>query len=241
MHRFFLSVQSIHNDSVVIDGETAHRMREVLRLKVRDRVMILDNTGMEYHVELKTIQRHEITGKVVDKGICENESMLGITLYQSLLKSDKFELVLQKCTEMGVTEFIPIICERCVADRPSESRFHRWQKIVVEAAEQSKRGKIPELGSVLDFKQACENTSGFSLIPWELEKTKGIKTALTGMGSAEHINIFIGPEGGFTPTEIEIALSKGITPVTLGKRILRAETAGLVVVTAVFYEYGEMN
>ncbi|MBT4512894.1 MAG: 16S rRNA (uracil(1498)-N(3))-methyltransferase [Chloroflexi bacterium] len=241
MHRFFVLPLCISNNKVEIVGKQVHQIREVLRLKNGDQIIVLDNTGWEYKVRLAAITRQKVVGEVISQAHCQNEPSLEVTVFQALLKGSKTDLVLQKCTEIGVARFVPIACERCVAAKPSASRIERWENIVLEAAEQSGRGNIPELGSVLDFKQACENTNGFSLIPWELEKNQGIKAVLSCIGSAKHINIFIGPEGGFTPAEVEFAHIKGITPVSLGKRIMRAETAGLVAATAVFYECGEMD
>jgi len=238
MHRFFIPPERIDKGNVSITGGQAHQMREVLRLKSGDRVVVLDNSGMEYQVELRDITRERVYGKVIEQGLCQNEPEIKITLYQTLLKHDKFELVLQKCTEVGVSRFVPIICERCVVDVPSQSRFDRWRKILTEAAEQSKRGKTPDLDQAIDLKQACEEVDGLSLMPWEQEAGDGIKSTIKKFVDEKHVNIFIGPEGGFTPDEVEFARGKGIIPITLGKRILRAETAGVVTTSILMYEFG---
>lgn len=241
MHHFFIPPEWIDKDSISISGEQVHQIREVLRLKSGDGIVVLDNTGMEYQVELRDITREKVVGKVIEQGLCPNEPEIKITLYQALLKGDKFEWVLQKCTEVGVTRFVPIVCERCVASIPSESRFERWKKIIVEAAEQSKRGIIPDLGSIINMKQVCEEVDGLSIMPWEQENSVGIKAQLNNIGTVQHVNIFIGPEGGFGTDEVEYARGGGIVPVSLGKRIFRAETAGLVTTTILMYEAGEIN
>lgn len=241
MHRFFVGPKSISGDTVIIAGEAAHRIREVLRQKVSDVVTVLDNTGMEYRVQLEGIERDKITGRVTDKSLCGNEPDLEITIYQSLLKADRFELVLQKCTEIGVTRFVPVVCYRCIVDKPSNSRFSRWQKIVMEAAEQSKRGTIPEISEPMDFRGACETVGGYSLMPWEQEAQTGIQEALENIGDVKQIGVFIGPEGGFTFDEVGLAKSNGVIPVTLGKRILRAETAGLVTSAIILFALDELK
>jgi 16S rRNA (uracil1498-N3)-methyltransferase len=167
-----------------------------------------------------------------------------ITLYQALLKGSNFEFVLQKCTEIGVAVFVPVICERCVAGEPDGKRLSRWRNIIIKAAEQSRRGKLPVLHNPVSFTRACRSASGISLLPWEGEKTRSIGDALQGYHQTEKIpkfSIFIGPEGGFSSHEVDIAQSCGIEPVSLGPRILRAETAGLVTAAVTLYEFGEMN
>lgn len=238
MHRFFIPPERIENGNTFISGGQAHQIKEVLRLKSGDQVVALDNTGIEYKVELVEISKNRVKGKVIGQSLCPNEPVIQITLYQTLLKSDKFEWVLQKCTEVGVSRFVPITCERCVVDTPSESRFERWRKILYEAAEQSRRGKISDLDPVIDFKCACEQVDGLSIVPWEQETVDGITAA---MSNEKRVNIFIGPEGGFTVDEIEIARNAGIIPITLGKRILRAETAGIVTATIIMHKSGELG
>ncbi len=164
-----------------------------------------------------------------------------ITLYQSLLKGGKLDIVLQKCTEIGVIKFVPVVCHRAINRDPGGFRQERWTKIVREAAEQSGRGRVPVIEPVIDFQQACARTDGNAFLPWEEELGLGIRTALQKAGKIDQVSIFVGPEGGFTGDEVELARSYGIIPVTLGKRILRAETAGMVVASVICYEYGEME
>jgi 16S rRNA (uracil1498-N3)-methyltransferase len=241
MHRFFVPPEWIDHERVVITGSQAYQIKEVLRLKVGDRITLLDNTGLEYKVSLLDIKTASVTGEVIERSRCQNDPGLEIVLHQAMLKGNKFDLALQKCTEIGVAGFVPILCERCVAGAPSLARISRWHRIILEAAEQCKGGKAPTLYPTLEFQSACERVSGFSLLPWEEEKSTGIKAAINGARGARRVNIFIGPEGGFTKGEAEFARSKGITPVTLGKRILRAETAGLVATVAILYERDELG
>lgn len=262
MHRFFVPPEWIEGDSLTISGKQAHQIRNVLRLKPGDRIVVLDGDGIEYEAEILDITLGQTRGKIVGRQTCKNEPKLEITLYQALLKGSKIEMVLQKCTEVGVSEFVLFESERCVSGRPEPSRLDRWKKIVVEAAEQSRRGKVPGLCGGIDFAEACKKVTGLAIMPWEKETARGLKEVLQSIKSPSiphlikgdvggfpervsqpyiaKMSIFIGPEGGFSEAEVEFAENKGIIPVSLGKRILRAETAGLVVAAAALYEFGEM-
>lgn len=244
MHRFFLPESSFIQDAVVITGRLTHQLRNVLRLRVGDRIIGLDNRGWQYEVELTEMGRDKVKGTIVRKAIASGEPRIKVTLYQALLKVSSFELVLQKCTEIGVTSFVPMVCERCVAGRPGNSKLGRWQDIIREAAEQSGRGRLPYLHDTMRFVEACKSARGLSLLPWEGEKLKDIGGVLGNhprSGINGEVSIFIGPEGGFSAGEVEHAQSCGIVPVSLGHRILRAETAGLVAATIILYELGELG
>lgn len=241
MHRFFIPAEWIDQDGVVIQGNQVHQIRDVLRLGQGERIIVLDNSGWEYEVELKEVKRGWVKGVVVGRRLIE-EPRIKVTIYQALLKGDKFEVVLQKGVELGVMGFVPMLCERCVVGHFKDvtRKSGRWQRIIAEAAEQSGRGRLPSLMPVLLFPQACESAEGLSLLAWEGEEAMGLRPAVAGK-SPLAVNIFIGPEGGFSPAEVELARSCGLVPITLGRRVLRAETAGLVAATAVFYEFGELD
>jgi 16S rRNA (uracil1498-N3)-methyltransferase len=244
MHRFFLPADWIAEGTAVITGKLVHQIRNVLRLGTGDHIAVLDNSGWEYEVELQKLDSARVEGKVVRKSPAVTEPKTKITLYQALLKGSNFEFVLQKCTEVGVAGFAPLICERCVAGEPDSKRLSRWRSIITEAAELSGRGKLPVLQNPTSFTEACKSASGISLIPWEEEKARGIGNVLRSHRKIRNdsaINIFIGPEGGFSPHEVEFARSCGIVTVSLGHRILRAETAGLVAATITLYEFGELT
>ncbi len=244
MHRLFLSEDCIAENTVAITGSLIHRLRNVLRLGAGDHIVVLDNSGWEYEVELRTTGRNRLEGVVTNKALAAGEPRTRITLYQALLKGSSFEMVLQKCTEIGVMSFVPMVCERCVAGEPTSNRLSRWGNIIVEAAQQSRRGKLPVLHSLVQFKEACEIGAGASILPWEGEGVRGVGDVLRSLPRAEdapEISIFVGPEGGFSVGEVQYAQSWGITPVSLGKRILRAETAGLVAATVTLYEFGELD
>lgn len=241
MHRFFIPPQWIDRERVVITGELVHQLRDVLRLQGGDHIEVLDDSGWEYEVAVVEVTKDHVTGAICGKRAVA-EPGTRITLYQALLKGNKFEFILQKCTELGVSAFVPMMCERCVAAHPTDKKEGRWQRIIAEAAEQSGRGKLPRLEPALPFEQACRSVTGLSLLAWEGENTAGLRPALRGeTKSPLAVNLFIGPEGGFSPAEVELTQHCGIMPVTLGRRVLRAETAGLVAATAIFYECGDLD
>ncbi len=246
MHRFFVSPSSISGESVTLSDAQAYQVARVLRLKTGDRVIVLDGSGYEFEVEMEAVSSQRAQGKVTRKALSQSEPKTSVTLYQGLLKGSKFEYALQKCTEVGVTSFVPLVCRRCVADtdRLSEAKLARWRDIIREASEQSRRGKLPSLGSPVTLEQACTTAKGLRLLPWEAEATTGLRSVLR-QGQAgklpAKVSLFIGPEGGFDETEVEYARSRGVTPVTLGPRTLRAETAAVVAASLVLYELGEMG
>lgn len=246
MHRFFIPPECIVDDHVTLPADVARQLSRVLRARVGDEIVVLDNTGAEYLLRLDTVDREAATGTVIRKSQGHGEASVSITLYQGILKADRFEYVLQKGTEVGITSFVPVNCHRTISQNaPSLARYERWRKIITEAAEQSGRGRIPVLSDAVSFDSACSQSDGPSLIPWEEESLVGLKSTLTKWTSSGHppsvLNIFIGPEGGFTGDEVALARECGVIPVTLGRRILRADTAGIVTATAVLYELGELG
>lgn len=244
MHRFFVSPSCIAGETVTITGRQAFQMRKVLRLAAGDRIVVLDDSGAEYEVALTDVKARRVAGSVVERRWCANEPGVRITLYQALLKGTRIEMVLQKCTEIGVAGFVLMNCERCVARDPARSRWQRWERIVVEAAEQAGRGRIPSLTGVKDFPEACDDVAEIALLPWEGERHTGIRSFLGAKrrnGPSSPVSLFVGPEGGFAEGEVAHAVSRRIEPVSLGPRILRAETAGFVAATAILYEHGELE
>jgi 16S rRNA (uracil1498-N3)-methyltransferase len=243
MQRFFVNRQCIDHESIILEGDIVHQIRDVLRLQSGERIVVFDNDGLEYTVTLDTVDKNQIKGTICNtrKSIVPD---IKITLYQALLKSDHFEFVLQKCTEIGISVFVPVVCERCIARKPSSNKLERWEKIIKEATEQSGRGVLPALKPAALFDDACHSVEGLSLIAGVGLNSLPLREILrssTHQGDPVKINIFIGPEGGFTANELEIAQSCGVHKVTLGPRILRAETAGLVASTVVLYEYRELD
>jgi len=243
MQRFFIPKDWIQQDTVTITGAPLRQIGYVLRLKPTDRIIVLDNSGWEFEVEIERITKEQALGKVITKEPGQGEPRVKITLYQALLKSDKFELVLQKGVELGVSSFVPFISERCISRKESAAKIERWGKIIQEAAEQSERVVLPVLHPLISFEGACRSVKSPALMLWEEEKSESLKQTLQNppFKNATGISLFIGPEGGFPESEKELARQNGIAVASLGKRILRAETAGLAAVSAILYETGEMG
>ena len=250
MQRFFVPTTWIQGDRVRLEGDLPRRLSRVLRLSPGDRVVLLDNSGSEYEVALASFTRDAVEAEVLAVREGTSESRIYLTLYQGVMKGEKFDWVLQKGTEMGVSAFVPLICRRSVPQergtRPA-ARYARWEKIVTEAAEQSGRSRLPKIEEPTAFRDACEGVAGAgasSVIPWEQETDTGLRSALSQLHLEDHsprVNIFIGPEGGFEEAEVDYARSCGVIPLSLGKRILRSESAGIAVVAAVLYEAGELG
>ncbi len=246
LHRFFIKPDQIKGAEVTLTQPQAHQIRNVLRMHPGQRIIVLDNSGWEYLVELTTVDRDEIRGQVVEKRLNHSEPSAKVTLYQALLKGDNFELVLQKGTEIGVVSFVPLISERCIVGDLDyvEKRRERWERIIAEAAEQSGRGLLPKLEEPVLFAKACRDfklRGGLALMPWEGEKRRSLKDALAGEKKPFSVSLIVGPEGGFSEKEVEMARRYGVTTVSLGPRILRAETAGIVAAALVLYELGDMS
>jgi len=250
MHRFFVPPEVLTHDPVMLTGEPAHHIGRVLRMRPGDRVLLLDNAGWAYEVELTRFERNRVEGRIVRKAPAGGEPQTRITLYQALLKGHGFELVLQKGTEVGIAEFVPILCERCImgglADMEGR-RQERWEKIIRGAAEQSHRGRLPILRPPAPFAQALPQAAraDLCLLPWEeahgLSLRGAIEAHSAAGGKPRSISLFIGPEGGLSAEEVQLARGAGIQPVTLGPRILRAETAGLVAAAAILYALGDLE
>lgn len=246
MHRFFLSSDQIEGSEVRFPDSTSRQLSRVLRIQAGEKVVVLDNTGWEYKVTLTNLLDNQVIGHVEERQLCTGEPNVHITLYQCVLKGGKFDLVLQKCTEVGVSSFVPIYSERTIsnigANNDQSRREHRWYRILTEAAEQSGRGLIPTLNRAVDFRTACKMVMDPAIIPWEEECGTGLQMGLREIKRVEdpfsRVEIFIGPEGGFSTAEVDYARSLGIIPVSLGVRILRAETAAIVSVSGVMYELG---
>lgn len=225
-----------------MSGEQAHQISRVLRLKAGDQIVVLDNAGWEYEVQLMAVSRYQIKGSIVARREAQGEPTVHLTLYMSLLKRDKFEWVLQKGTEVGISRFVPLVTQRSLMQTIDikQNKFSRWQRIIQEAAEQARRGRIPELWQPIHLVDALpEVDTAVALISWEEATEMTIRQALTGK-EPETIALFIGPEGGFTTEEVRQAQDNGILVVTLGKRILRAETAAVVASALSLAECEEM-
>lgn len=245
MHRFFISPEQVSGLIVRFDDDQAHQIERVLRLRPGDRVLALDGAGQEFEIVLEEIARSRVSGLIARQSAAGGEPAVQLTLYQSMLKREKFEWVLQKGTEIGVSEFVPVITNRSLVREADvkPDKLERWRRIIKEAAEQSGRGVLPRLISPVPFMVAAAEGLSYdcTLMAWENAAEPNIRTALQRHGSPHNIGLYIGPEGGFDQAEIEEAAFYGITSVTLGRRILRTETAAIVAAAIVLHELGEMG
>lgn len=246
MHRFFVSREALDAERVALPADVAHQLRNVLRMSPGDRIIVLDNSGWEYEVELAELSPQTAWGTVLSRTLSHTEPRTKITLYQSFLKGQRFEFVLQKGTELGIVAFVPVISARCVVSSldSASRKTARWERIIREAAEQSRRGRLPDLAPALFFRDAClraTRSGQLALIPWEGETITSLREALDRMQRPFSVSLFVGPEGGFDESEIAVARQAGVIPVHLGPRILRAETAGLVAASAILFAYGDLG
>jgi 16S rRNA (uracil1498-N3)-methyltransferase len=247
MHRFFVPREWVDGRKVILSDPVAHQIHNVLRMRPGDHIMVLDNSGWAREVELQEVDSKRVVGETVRRTLVQEEPRTKITLYQGMLKHRRFEFALQKGTELGVVEFVPLISDRTIiADLGDvDRRLGRWERIVQEAAEQAGRGRLPGLQPAMLFSRACERArqqGGLALIPWEEASGLSLRSVLSRQEKRPFtVSLFIGPEGGFASQEIALAQQYDVQPITLGPRILRAETAGLVATAIILYELGDLE
>ncbi len=244
--RFFVPPGSIAQGRVTFGPATAHQLRNVLRLGPGDQVIVLDDSGLEYEVTLELVGRDRATGRIEAQREAGTEPRVVVTLYQSLLKGDRFEWVLQKGTELGVARFVPMFTQHTVVRGAAamDKRRERLERIIREAAEQSHRGRLPQLAAPLPFEEACKESveaHDLSILPAVGTDEQDLQAALSSVSALTRVALLVGPEGGFAPEEVAYARARGVRAVTLGARVLRAETAGIVAPALVLYTVGEMG
>lgn len=241
MHHFFVKDHQVQDNKIVITGEDSNHLRKVLRIKEGEQILVNDEQGFEYTCEISGITEDEVLTTVLWKEAADRELPVEITLFQGLPKGDKMELIIQKAVELGAARIVPVATKRAVVkldEKKAEKKQARWQAIAESAAKQSKRAIIPEVESVLTMKQAVQMAKGLDeiLIPYELaEGMEYTRNTLEKIKDVKSVGIFIGPEGGFEESEVALAKESGAKPITLGKRILRTETAGLYLLSVLGY------
>ncbi|MEF9992012.1 MAG: RsmE family RNA methyltransferase [Romboutsia sp.] len=247
MDRFFVEKKNINleNNTCIIEGEDVKHISKVLRYKIGEEIEVCDTNNNEYICEIANIDKNIVNLDIIDKVDIKRESDLKIRLYQGLPKGPKMEMILQKLTEVGVDEIILVQTKRSVVkvdDKKEDKKFERWERIIYEAAKQSKRGKLPTLRGVLSFKEALEDmkSNDLNICPYENERTVSIKNAIKDL-DINNIGIFVGPEGGFDEEEIENIQDIDSKVVSLGPRILRTETASVVASSIVLYELSDLG
>lgn len=243
MSRFFVEPQNIHGEKAYLYGDDVKHIVKVLRLGAGDCVTLCDGLGYDYEARLFELEKDRLCFELLGKSVCENEPACEITLYQGLPKSGKMELILQKCVELGVSRIVPFAAARSVVRldaKESEQKRERYRRIAYEAAKQARRGIVPQIGAILPLNRLDVSAHDLFLIAYEEERERTLKTALReakARGNAlKSIGVLVGPEGGLTPEEVAFALSKGGGSITLGRRILRTETAGMALAAMLVYE-----
>ena len=239
---------------VVLEDKLAHQVRDVLHLAVGEQLLLLDNSGDEFLAAIVRSGRAGVEAQLLERRKGKSEPAVRIVLCQGLLKSARFEWILEKGTELGVSVFAPILCRRSMAglEDAGAAKIQRWQRIIQEAAEQCGRARLPELLPICPLQQALNDIpqGALALMPWEEERGKSLRNDLEILASRREaqltlqqpesitVVLFIGPEGGLMAEEVALAQRHGVKAVTLGPRILRAETAALAAVANVMYVFG---
>ncbi len=242
MPHFFVSPGAVANGHFFLEQDEARHLCLVLRKKPGDKIRLFDGKGHNYHARIDHISSARVQGIVLSE-----ESVTpwpwSLRLFQGMPKGDKFDWILEKMTELGASEVVPVYTERSMAKIPSDklgARVKRWEKILLSAAKQSGQSRVPKVMAPVLFSEAvkmCARDS-LSLFPWEGEEKMTLKQVLRSSGCLSVINVFIGPEGGFTPQEVSLAQNNDMHLVSLGPLIFRTETAGLFVASALLYELG---
>ena len=241
MHCFFVSKEQIEEEFIHIWGEDVNHIKNVLRMKSGEEFIVSDQEGMEYRCFISQIKETEILAEIKWKMPQMVELPSKIALFQGLPKADKMELIIQKGVELGVHSLFPVITKRAVVkldEKKAQKKVERWNEIAKSGAKQSKRGIVPKVAMPLSFKKALEMAKDFDfiLIPYELEEgIKKTREILSKISPGQSVAVFIGPEGGFSKEEVKEAKEAGALPITLGKRILRTETAGLTILSILMY------
>ncbi len=236
---FFSDVVSVPLHEIT--GEDALHISRSLRMKVGEPLSICDENHMQFDCVIDSVKNSEVTVHVLDYYPCRNEPPAFVTLYQSLTKGDKMEFIIQKAVELGISEIVPVLTARCVS-RPDEKsmkkKLERWNKIARQAAMQSRRAFVPTVKPVISLEDAARQAGSSAIVCYELG---GLPLGQLLENRSEKISLFIGSEGGFEQSEIEIIKNNGGSAATLGNRILRAETAPIAAISVIMYLTGGLG
>ncbi len=246
MHKFFTMQENINGSLGKIIGDDVKHIYKVLRLSEGEKIVLNNCNGKEYLGEISSVSKTEVLVNILEELDINNESSVKVYLFQGLPKSQKMDLIVQKGTELGITEFIPTITERVDVKLKGEfKKLDRLNRIALEAAKQSKRSIIPKVSEPIDFEEVLKKVEELDLfiVPYENAEKFGIKGLMKEIEgkNINTIGIIVGPEGGFEASEIEALKEKGAYVITLGNRILRTETAGFVVTSLLQYEFGDLG
>lgn len=245
MYHFFVNPSQIQGDQIFVEGQDVNHMKNVLRMKIGEQVEISDGNSKKYLCEIQEFESETVRLGVLEEMVADTELPSKLYLFQGLPKSDKMELIIQKAVELGVYEVIPVATKRAVVKldaKKATKKVERWNSIAESAAKQAGRSIIPEVTEVLTFSQALERARQLdvTLVPYELARgMQETKQVIAQIKKGQSVGIFIGPEGGFEESEIQQAMEMGANPITLGKRILRTETAGLTILSILMFALEE--
>lgn len=243
MHRFF--IPQLYAAEMVIKDVDAKHISKVLRMQPGDKIQIVSDDGVTAIAEIVSLQADNVVVTCLEKLAESHEPSVKITLAQGLAKGEKMDFIIQKAVEMGARSIVPVAMEHSVVrleGAKADKKVERWQKIAEAAAKQSKRDIIPQVQPVQTMQQMLANNDlQHKIIAYECEDRLGLKTALQSCDNLQELLLIIGPEGGISEFELELARKNGAVPVSLGKRILRAETAGVVALSAILYETGDLG
>lgn len=236
MRRFFCD--SITTDSAAITGDDAHHISRVLRMKAGDALSLCDGAGNEYDALIVSVSPEAVVCTVSNPHASEAESPVQVTLFQCLPKTGKMELIVQKCTELGVFSVVPVQSARCVVvpGKDYDKKRERYSRVALEAAKQSRRAMVPQVLPLTELKKIDVKSFDLFLVAYEDENTVSLKQALRAAGVLQSIALLIGPEGGLEEGEVRQLVQAGAKSVSLGKRILRTETAGMAMLAQTLYE-----
>jgi 16S rRNA (uracil1498-N3)-methyltransferase len=246
MTRIFLPPEELTSEEIIITGDNARHLALVLKIHPGEPITVFDGQGCRYDCTVMKVHKNEVIVQLMNKTPYSAESPLLITLAQSLPKGDKMDLIIQKATELGVREVIPLVTERSQVRHTH--KIERWRKIALSASRQSGRDKIPEIHEPLDYKEylnsptgKCGNGEFTGIIFSEKHKTRNLKQVLSGFRETKPITVLVGPEGGFSKGEVSAAVEKGFIEASMGPRILRTETAPIAAISIIQYELGDLG
>lgn len=241
MHHFFVTPNQVKENQIYIEGSDVNHMKNVLRMKVGERFQVSDGNNKKYICSIERLGEEEVCAEILEELPADTELPSQIYLFQGLPKSDKMELIIQKAVELGAWEIIPVATKRSVVKldaKKAAKKVERWNSISESGAKQSGRAVIPKVSQVMTYQEALSFAQKLDvrMIPYELaEGMDETRQVIEHIKPGQSVGIFIGPEGGFEQEEVEQAVEKGVKPVTLGRRILRTETAGLAVLSILMY------
>lgn len=246
MPNFFIKRDQIEGNQVKIGGELLKHLRDSLRIQIGEKIFCVDEERYKYTVVVTNIGKDLLTGDIIKEVPGEKGAPVHIHIAQAIPKGPKLDFIIQKSTELGVSEITPVLSERSIVrieKKRVEEKLTRWRRIALEAAQQSDRWDVPDIAppvTLSDFLSSFQK-GDLNLLLWEGEKIQRIKDILKGVEGVKSVVILIGPEGGLSRSETEMAVEKGFIPVSLGELILRTETAPLVALSILQYEFGYMG